>query len=107
MLQLTLIITKLPHIGYTGWIQNVKGVIAQGDTIEEVKKELLLSLNVKIAYALGVPLSAMEEKKDGYKLTVFTQDLPELDNSLKQMFSFIGQPILNPQSNDAVRHIND
>lgn len=33
--------------GYTGWINEIKGVIAHGDTIEEMKKELIAMLAIK------------------------------------------------------------
>ena len=33
--------------GFTGWIIEIKGVIAHGDTLEEMKSELLKLLQIK------------------------------------------------------------
>lgn len=50
MLKLETRIESFNGGGYLGWIDNIKGIIVQGPTIENVLDELLISLKVKIAY---------------------------------------------------------
>jgi len=33
---------------YTGWMHEIKGVVAQGETIEEVEKDLLKLLKIRL-----------------------------------------------------------
>lgn len=45
--KLTITIIKENKNAFTGWINEIKGVIAQGNTKKEVKKELLKILQIK------------------------------------------------------------
>jgi predicted RNase H-like HicB family nuclease len=42
---------------FLGWIDNFKGIAAQGNTEEEVMSKLLLLLRIKIAFDYKLPLS--------------------------------------------------
>ena len=41
--------------GFVAWIDSIKGLVVQAKTLEEVLKELMISLKVKMAHSLGVP----------------------------------------------------
>jgi hypothetical protein len=47
--------------GYVAWIDNIKGMVVQASTIEDVCKELFISLKVKLAYNLGISASEIKE----------------------------------------------
>lgn len=51
---------------FVAWIENtknIKGMVVEGNSIEEVFDELLLSLKVKIAYDLGVDVNSIGHKE--------------------------------------------
>jgi hypothetical protein len=43
--------------GWLAWIDSMKGMCASGFTEEEAINELVISLNVKLAYDLGIELT--------------------------------------------------
>jgi hypothetical protein len=43
--------------------RNIKGMVVEGSSIEEVMNELLISLKVKIAYDYGIDMNSMDTKK--------------------------------------------
>lgn len=46
---------------YTACIESIKGMVVEGNSVEEVCKELLISLRVKLAYDLGIDIDHIEE----------------------------------------------
>ena len=57
--------------GFTGWISEFPGVVAQGGSIEEVKAELIETLQVKLK------VEAKEGKKESpsHNINVITEKL--------------------------------
>jgi len=49
-MKLTGIIEDHGRAGFIAYTKELKGTVVQGDTIEEVKKELLISCEVKLKY---------------------------------------------------------
>ena len=47
VIKLTADIIEHPDAGYTGWFNEIKGIVAQGKTLEEVKTELFKLLRIK------------------------------------------------------------
>lgn len=50
---------------FVAWIENtknIKGMVVEGNSVEEVFDELLISLKVKIAYDLGVDIDSINHK---------------------------------------------
>lgn len=47
--------------GYIAWIESIKGLVVHGNSIDEVCRELMTSLKVKLAYDLGLPASDLKE----------------------------------------------
>lgn len=47
--------------GYVAWIDSIKGMVVQADTLEQVCKELFTSLKVKLAFNLGISASEIQE----------------------------------------------
>ena len=68
IIKLDAYIEKFTDAKYAGWIDhkntNIKGIVVQGNSIEEVYKQLLLSLKVKIAYDYGVEILDIQEKEE-------------------------------------------
>ncbi|WP_299548616.1 hypothetical protein [Seonamhaeicola sp.] len=60
MLVVTTEIQKFGDSRFMGWSHDFKALVVQGETEEEVKKELLISLRAKIAYDMGLPISKIE-----------------------------------------------
>lgn len=56
-------IDHFPNAGYIAWADGFKGLVVQGDTMDEVKKELWISLKVKIAYDYNLDISHIEAKE--------------------------------------------
>jgi hypothetical protein len=51
---------------FVAWIENtrnIKGMVVEGSSVEEVMKELLMSLKVKIAYDLGIDINSIDHKE--------------------------------------------
>lgn len=48
---------------YVAFIETIKGMVVEGESVEEVFKELLISLKVKIAFDLGVDISSIQTKE--------------------------------------------
>jgi hypothetical protein len=51
---------------FVAWIENtktIKGMVVEGNSLEEVFHELLVSLKVKIAYDLGIDMSTLDHKE--------------------------------------------
>lgn len=44
---LTAYIVEDEDLGFTGWIVEIRGVVAQGKTLDEVKRELIKMLKIK------------------------------------------------------------
>lgn len=49
------------NVGYTAWIESIKGMVVQGNSLDEVCKELFISLKVKLAFNLGINASEIIE----------------------------------------------
>jgi hypothetical protein len=49
---------------FLGWLDNFKGISAQGSTENEVVSKLVLLLRVKISYDYKLPLSSIQAKED-------------------------------------------
>lgn len=68
-LKLTANIEKFNGVaGYTGWIEQMPGIVAQGETREKVREELLLSLKVKLAFDYKIPIVEINDRT-----TTFTE----------------------------------
>lgn len=48
---------------FIGWIDNIKGLVVEASTKEDVKRELLTSLKVKIAFDYGLEISKIEHQE--------------------------------------------
>lgn len=48
---------------FLGWVQNFKGIAAQGNSHEEVVEKLLLLIRVKIAFDHNLPLVNVKAKE--------------------------------------------
>lgn len=59
MIQVTGYIEKHGKM-FLGWVDNFKGIAAQGNTEEEVMDKLFLLLRIKIAFDYKLPLSNVE-----------------------------------------------
>ena len=46
--------------GFIGWVDKMKGLVVESDSVEGIKRELILSLRVKIAYDFGLELSKIK-----------------------------------------------
>jgi len=76
----------IEHFGdslFIGWVENFKGLVVQGESIDEVKKELWTSLKVKIAYDYNLDISKIE----GRKVTSI-EDLRILEGGTEKDFKF-------------------
>ncbi|CAN5282209.1 hypothetical protein BH09BAC5_BH09BAC5_06240 [soil metagenome] len=47
--------------GYIAWIDSIKGLVVQGNSMDEACRELMTSLKVKLAYDLGLSASELKE----------------------------------------------
>lgn len=48
---------------FLGWIENFNGIVAQGDTEDDVISKLILLLRVKISFDYDLPLSNIETRE--------------------------------------------
>jgi hypothetical protein len=54
-----LVTTEIQEMGeskFMGWTHEFKALVVQGSSINEVKKEMLISLRAKIAFDLKLPI---------------------------------------------------
>ncbi len=61
MFKLTAEIYKFKDTGFTGWIREIRGIVVQGDSPDEVREELIKSLSIKIAYDYGIDPPTFQE----------------------------------------------
>ena len=59
MIQVTGYLEKHGNM-FLGWVDNFKGIAAQGNTEDEVMDKLFLLLRIKIAFDYKLPLSVVE-----------------------------------------------
>ena len=45
---------------YVAYIESIKGMVVESDTLEGVCEELMISLKVKIAYNLGIDITKLK-----------------------------------------------
>lgn len=65
MIKIEGIINKFEDNLFYGYIPQMKGLVVQGESIEQTLKELLLSLRVKLAFDLGLDMSnIIAEERD-------------------------------------------
>lgn len=57
MIMVTTEIQKMGKALYMGWAHEFKALVVQGTSIDEVKRELLISLRAKVAYDLKLPIN--------------------------------------------------
>lgn len=60
MLVVTTEIQKMSENAFMGWSHDFKALVVQGQSEDEVKKELLISLRAKVAYDMGLPITKVE-----------------------------------------------
>jgi hypothetical protein len=60
MLVVTTQIEQYGEKHFMGWSHDFKALVVQGESEEEVKKELIISLRAKVAYDIGLPISRIE-----------------------------------------------
>lgn len=60
MLFVTAEVKKMGDSHFMAWAHDFKALVVQGETEDEVKKELLISLRAKIAYDTGLPISNVD-----------------------------------------------
>lgn len=61
---------------YIASIESIKGMVVEGNSVEEVCKELLISLKVKLAYDLGIDIHRMKDKvHDDKNMSIDIEDL--------------------------------
>jgi hypothetical protein len=48
---------------FLGWIPKFKGLMVEGETIDEVKRELIISLKVKLAYDYKLDIHAIQSEE--------------------------------------------
>lgn len=57
MIRIEGVINKFGDNLFYGYIPQMKGLVVQGESVEQTLKELLLSLRVKLAFDLGLDMS--------------------------------------------------
>jgi hypothetical protein len=68
---------------YLGYIPKFKGLVVQGGSIKEIKRELLTSLKVKIAYDYGLDINKIRSKE-----LKSVKDLNLVKGKIKQEYKF-------------------
>lgn len=63
MMKLTANIESFEDNKYVAFIDSIKGMVVQGDSLQDVCKELMISLKVKIAYDYGVDIRDIKHKE--------------------------------------------
>lgn len=63
-IQLTAVIQNFGDAGYIGWTERIKGLVVQGDSIQETLNELIKSIKVKIAYDFGLDISQITQETE-------------------------------------------
>lgn len=48
---------------YIGWTKELKGLVVEGHSIDEVKKELWTSLKVKVAHDFNIDITGLKLKE--------------------------------------------
>ncbi|MEP2508484.1 MAG: hypothetical protein ABJH72_03970 [Reichenbachiella sp.] len=74
---------------FVAYVESIKGLVVEGSSLNEVCKELLTSLKVKMSYDYGIDISSIAHK-----------EFP----SEKKMKEFVDQ--LNFKSGEAQKEIN-
>ena len=58
--------TEIQQMGeksFMGWSHEFKALVVQGASVEEVKRELLISLRAKVAYDTKLPISNIDAQE--------------------------------------------
>lgn len=58
--------TEIQQIGtaaFMGWAHEYKALVVQGTTVDEVKRELLISLRAKVAFDTKLPISNVQGRE--------------------------------------------
>ena len=70
---------------YLGWIPKFKGLVVEGSSFDEIKKELLTSLKVKIAYDYDLEVSDLETKEIESLADIHVQKIEDQKNYKLQL----------------------
>ncbi len=75
-LKLTITIVEIQGVCFTGWVDQIKGIIAQGNSNEEVIKELRKLLRIKLELSLGIEKTNKVVAKTYTPRPEFWSDIP-------------------------------
>lgn len=63
MFNLTAEIQKMGDSLYMAWTHEFKALVVQGTSLEDAKKELLISIRAKVAYDMKLPIKNVQAKE--------------------------------------------
>ncbi len=76
----TSFIEKFGDVGFIAWTDDFKGLVVQGTTLDEVKREMWTSIKIKLAHDMKIPPSAIKRTDEKGVLPIVneTPDMFEL-----------------------------
>ena len=60
MINITIHIEKIKDDLYLGWTDQFKGLVEEGENVDDVIKEMMISVGVKLSYDYNIPMSSQD-----------------------------------------------